>query len=553
MTLNSCEDSIEKELQPTYESFNLKNEVFTTTTLFDIPQDSRLIKSLKDINLKGSNRIIEYEFKIDSSVVNIQNGNGFKAYTMFMQTEKPTNDFKNLVIKIYNDSDEYEAFVFTYKRNKFKKYFDEHNAFIFEGGVSLSTVDTGQTNKTSEQACITQSITVCTQPWSGSEPTLHIATAQCKNKNHLFTMTWENCFGIPTYGGIGTPVSGFIDLCLREDCLGAGGNSHTVDISTVPIDNTVNYYFINPNIIFKLWWQQAPNLEEPLKSEIVKFLNTRKDDAMLMPSQEASVFIENLMSVFLSPNVSPTTKAAIGLLFTQINSLNINVQNDIINFLAQNNYSDEAFAFLREAMPALQDNDGDGQPDAEVDWEEVFDAYSNNSLLTVFPFVKYPDGSNYESTYPKLTEYLKNKLPTLKNNSFILNKIEEITDAPLADIKYHLEWGNGPEINIQQLDDYNDDTDWRTTALYDRVNHPDKIILDSDFINNIENSDDEQYVEDGLIFYLGAVILHEYVHFLDNLDGIDYPGEEGTIFEINTYGQDLNAGSAQWLILNKYY
>ena len=63
----------------------------------------RLIKSLKDINLKGSNRIIEYEFKIDSSVVNIQNGNGFKAYTMFMQTEKPTNDFKNLVIKIYND------------------------------------------------------------------------------------------------------------------------------------------------------------------------------------------------------------------------------------------------------------------------------------------------------------------------------------------------------------------------------------------------------------------------------------------------------------------
>ncbi|SEA77275.1 hypothetical protein, partial [Psychroflexus halocasei] len=42
----------------------------------------------------------------------------------------------------------------------------------------------------------------------------------------------------------------------------------------------------------------------------------------------------------------------------------------VITFLAQNNYSDEAFAFLREAMPALQDNDGDGQPDAEVDWED---------------------------------------------------------------------------------------------------------------------------------------------------------------------------------------
>lgn len=45
-------------------------------------------------------------------------------------------------------------------------------------------------------------------------------------------------------------------------------------------------------------------------------------------------------------------------------------KQNVIDFLVQNNYSDEAFAFLREAMPALQDNDGDGQPDAEVDWEE---------------------------------------------------------------------------------------------------------------------------------------------------------------------------------------
>jgi hypothetical protein len=51
-------------------------------------------------------------------------------------------------------------------------------------------------------------------------------------------------------------------------------------------------------------------------------------------------------------------------------------KQNVIDFLVQNNYSDEAFAFLREAMPALQDNDGDGQPDAEVDFTNPLSNYN---------------------------------------------------------------------------------------------------------------------------------------------------------------------------------
>ena len=36
-------------------------------------------------------------------------------------------------------------------------------------------------------------------------------------------------------------------------------------------------------------------------------------------------------------------------------------------------------------------------------------------------------------------------------------------------------------------------------------------------------------------------------------DGIDYLGEEGDLFEVRVYGQNMTPSSAEWLILNKHY
>ena len=60
-------------------------------------------------------------------------------------------------------------------------------------------------------------------------------------------------------------------------------------------------------------------------------------------------------------------------------------------------------------------------------------------------------------------------------------------------------------------------------------------MLDLDYVNGLENGTANQLQEDGLLFYLLVVILHEYIHLTDQADGIDYPGEEGEIFELRVY------------------
>lgn len=75
-------------------------------------------------------------------------------------------------------------------------------------------------------------------------------------------------------------------------------------------------------------------------------------------------------------------------------------------------------------------------------------------VISLSPFVKYPKNSNYETLYPKLTEYLKNQLPKVGNIPKITNAIYEFTQLPLNQIQHDLQWGKGPEVHIVQLDNY---------------------------------------------------------------------------------------------------
>jgi hypothetical protein len=52
------------------------------------------------------------------------------------------------------------------------------------------------------------------------------------------------------------------------------------------------------------------------------------------------------------------------------------------------------------------------------------------------------------------------------------------------------------------------------------------------------------------LFFLGTTILHEYVHYGDFQDGVQYPGEEGDLFELYVYGENVGSENAA-LILNR--
>ena len=172
----------------------------------------------------------------------------------------------------------------------------------------------------------------------------------------------------------------------------------------------------------------------------------------------------------------------------------------------------------------------------------------NGTLVTAFPLIKYPENSNYETLYPKLTEYLKNKLPSVGDIPLIVNTINTITDLTSEQIKNDLRWGQGPTINIIQLDNFGVNTSEFTVGFF-KAATPNDIYLDIDYVNKLENDNLTQYEKDALLFYLGTTILHEYVHYGDNQDGVDYPGEEGQLFEILVYGENVTSTNAA-LILN---
>jgi len=182
---------------------------------------------------------------------------------------------------------------------------------------------------------------------------------------------------------------------------------------------------------------------------------------------------------------------------------------------------------------------------------QIISSIMNETLLSFNPFVRYPMNlvNQYRADYPYLTEYLENQLPTVSNIPLIINTINEITSIEEEQIIEDLQWGYGPKIHIVQLDNFGDNTNDKTVGFF-RAQDSDIIYLDIDYVNGLENGTTTQYEKDALLFYIGVVILHEYVHYADNIDGVDYPGEEGIIFEVLVYGEDVNSSNAA-LILNR--
>ena len=169
---------------------------------------------------------------------------------------------------------------------------------------------------------------------------------------------------------------------------------------------------------------------------------------------------------------------------------------------------------------------------------EIIASGTDGTLVSTLPFVKYPVGSNYANLYPKLTEYLKNQLPKIGDNAFIVSVIKKYTSLSEEEIKKQLKWGNGPTIKIEQLGD--DPIIGEPYHAEFRKNSDSKsIYLDLDLVNQSENSATGSKLAEAFLFYIGVCILHEFVHYGDynyNGDAWNFPQEEGVLFERDVYG-----------------
>jgi len=183
-------------------------------------------------------------------------------------------------------------------------------------------------------------------------------------------------------------------------------------------------------------------------------------------------------------------------------------------------------------------------------------AWVNGTLVTAFPLIKYPENSNYETLYPKLTNVLKNDLPKIAQNQIVIDVINEITDAPKETIKEALQWGKGPTIQIQQLGGEGDAEKYGSYRGHLSDDYLDTLFLDIDLVNEFEDSNITE-ISDALSFLIAVTILHEYVHLGDMVFGDNFWGdlffnedydpenEAGIIFEMNIFGEAVwreNAG-----------
>ncbi len=143
-------------------------------------------------------------------------------------------------------------------------------------------------------------------------------------------------------------------------------------------------------------------------------------------------------------------------------------------------------------------------------------------------------------------------MPKVANIKKITAAIHKFTKLPLHQIQKELKWGEGPELEIVQLDGYPD----CSTCDEDVVGHfskktPEKILIDIDFVNKLESGNIDEMETDGdaFLFFLGTTILHEFVHNKEfNNKNFTFVGEEGVKYEIEVYGTNVSPENARWVL-----
>lgn len=153
-------------------------------------------------------------------------------------------------------------------------------------------------------------------------------------------------------------------------------------------------------------------------------------------------------------------------------------------------------------------------------------------------FLMFPAGSNYGTLYPKFTKYLSTSISKIQNVPSVMNALMQYSCLSEQEINENLAWGQGPEIHIVDLSNVNGGAEGSFNPAF-----PNVINIDQGLVEEYELS--QGNISDGLLFYLGVTVLHEFVHFgikANDCDNTIY--EEGELFEVAAYGEKVSKSTA---------
>lgn len=130
-----------------------------------------------------------------------------------------------------------------------------------------------------------------------------------------------------------------------------------------------------------------------------------------------------------------------------------------------------------------------------------------------------------QATYRKMAYYVRHDLPRVVNVPSIRDAMRTIGQLNRAALEAALRWGHGPTLSIVSLPD----------AWGEFTPGTNEIRVDRGLCQDFETSSPPRQVY-GRCYLLGVTLLHELVHWGDDRDGVDRPGEEGWEFEQVVYG-----------------
>ena len=188
-------------------------------------------------------------------------------------------------------------------------------------------------------------------------------------------------------------------------------------------------------------------------------------------------------------------------------------------------------------------------------WHSVDPLAETSPYITPYRYVfdnplRYIDADgNFEMDagqarqYQRLALYLKKGIQEIANNPKVMGALMKYGQFSKQGIVNDLKWGKGPKVNITTLNGaYGEFTPGKGSK---------ELRLNEKYVKQLETATGSD--REALLFLLAVSLLHEYTHYGDDQDGVDYigsvgNGEEGEAFELTAYGQVITGRNSTQII-----
>lgn len=119
------------------------------------------------------------------------------------------------------------------------------------------------------------------------------------------------------------------------------------------------------------------------------------------------------------------------------------------------------------------------------------------------PNFQFDPADNYETTYPRFTNMVKNLKTFVKNNPKVLNALQAYSGFSKQQILNHLTFGQGPTIKVEEMTG--------RYGFYNKNNGNKTLHIRASYVRGLEQAF-LQSTQEATAFLLAVTILHEYVH-----------------------------------------